>query len=331
MALGADDTQPALFDHALVTFLPGRPHLVQRHVIGGAQGLDLRIQVAAQNDVGAAPGHVGRYRHRAGTPGLGDDLRLPLVVLGVQHLVFDLLFLQLAGQVFRHLDGNGADQHGLAVLLAGLDVVDDRRELLPRGQVDHVRLVIPDHRQVGRDHHHFQAVDLLEFVGFGIRGAGHAGQFFIQAEVILVGDGRQGLVFVLDGHVFLGLNGLVQAVGPAPARHGPAGKFIDDDHLVVLDDIIDVVMEQGVRPQRRVQVMQDGDVHRVVQAHSRLHDPAFQQQLFHPLMARFRQVGLFALFVEHVVAAVLLLFLQLQAGHNPVHAEVQVGAVIHAS
>ena len=121
----------------------------------------------------------------------------------------------------------------------------------------------------------------------------------------------------------------MQAVGPAPARHGPAGKLIDDDHLVVLDDIIDVVMEQGVRPQRRVQMMQDGDVHRVVQAHARLHDLVIQQQLFHPLMARFRQVGLFALFVEHVIAAVFLLFLQLQAGHNPVHAEVQVGPVVH--
>ena len=61
MPLGADDVQAAQIDDAL-----------------------------AQLDVGAAARHVRGDRHRARSPGVRDDLRLALVVLGVQHLVLDV-------------------------------------------------------------------------------------------------------------------------------------------------------------------------------------------------------------------------------------------------
>ena len=47
------------------------------------------LGVAAEDDVGAAAGHVGGDRHAALPAGLGDDLGLALVVLGVQDLVRD--------------------------------------------------------------------------------------------------------------------------------------------------------------------------------------------------------------------------------------------------
>ena len=43
----------------------------------------------AELDVGAAAGHVGGDRHLARLAGLGDDLGLDLVVLGVEDLVLD--------------------------------------------------------------------------------------------------------------------------------------------------------------------------------------------------------------------------------------------------
>jgi hypothetical protein len=57
----------------------------------------------------------------------------------------------------------------------------------------------------------------------------------------------------MDLHAFLGLDRLVQAVRPAPARHGAAGELVDDHHLAVLDDVLDVAPEQRVGAQRRVQ------------------------------------------------------------------------------
>ena len=56
-------------------------------------------------------------------------------------------------------------------------------------------------------------------------------------------------------HAFLRLDRLVQAVGPAPARHQAAGELVDDDDLAVLHDVVLVAVVQRVRAQRRVQVM----------------------------------------------------------------------------
>ena len=53
------------------------------------------VDVAAQHDVGAAAGHVGGHRDRAAPARLGDDARLLLVVLGVEHVVRDAALLEL--------------------------------------------------------------------------------------------------------------------------------------------------------------------------------------------------------------------------------------------
>src|SRR6185312_12063488 len=50
----------------------------------GERVLGHRLVVAAEQDVGAATGHVGRDRDRALAAGLRDDRRLALVLLGVE-------------------------------------------------------------------------------------------------------------------------------------------------------------------------------------------------------------------------------------------------------
>ena len=50
--------------------------------------------IAAQQNVGAAAGHVGGDGDRALASGLGHDLGFLLVVLGIQHDVLHALFLQ---------------------------------------------------------------------------------------------------------------------------------------------------------------------------------------------------------------------------------------------
>ena len=138
---------------------------------------------------------------------------------------------------------------------AVLDVVDHRRVNLP-SRLRNTRSECPcGPSAVGRDHHHFQAVDALEFVGFGVGRAGHAGQLVVHAEVVLEGDRGQRLVLALDRHAFLGLDRLVQAVGPATARQGAAGEFVDDDHLAVAHDVFDVALVQRVRAQAGVEVV----------------------------------------------------------------------------
>ena len=75
------------------------------------------LGVAAELDVDAAAGHVGRDRDGAGAAGLGDDLALALGVLGlgVQHGVRDAALLELLAEQLGDLDGDRADEHRLAL------------------------------------------------------------------------------------------------------------------------------------------------------------------------------------------------------------------------
>ena len=71
VALRAEDEQPAMLHDEVVVLLP----MLLVYVEG--------LGIPAQNDVRAPACHVRRDGHGAGPAGLGHDLRLPLVLLGV--------------------------------------------------------------------------------------------------------------------------------------------------------------------------------------------------------------------------------------------------------
>jgi hypothetical protein len=314
----------------VVALLPLRlhPRLLQ---LGGVlrEQVQLGLERAAEHDVGTAAGHVGGDGDRLRAAGLGDDMRLALVLLGVEHFVRDAGGGELVGEQFRGLDRGGADQRRLAALVAVLDVLDHGVELRFLGQVDEVGAVLADHRAVGRDHHHFQAVDGLEFVGLGVRRAGHARQLGVHAEVVLEGDRGEGLVLALDRHAFLGLDRLVQAVGPAPALQRAAGEFVDDDDLAVAHDVVDVALVQRVRAQAGVEVVHHGQVVGRVQRVALGDDAVLAQQLLGVLHAALAQVHLLLLLVDEVVAFLaVFLFLLRQARDHPVDAHVQLGRLV---
>ena len=81
-----------------------------QHVVGEHVG------VAAEQDVGAAAGHVRGDGDGADTAGLGDDVGLALMVLGVERLVLDAALVEQAREALGALDGHGADKAGLAGL-----------------------------------------------------------------------------------------------------------------------------------------------------------------------------------------------------------------------
>jgi hypothetical protein len=87
---------------------------------------------------------------------------------------------------------------------------DDRGVLLLRGAIDLVVPLVADHLHVRRDDDRFQAVDLLELVGLGVRGTGHPGELAVHPEVVLERDRGERLVLALDLHALLRLDRLVQ-------------------------------------------------------------------------------------------------------------------------
>ena len=327
MAFGADDVQPARGNDLLMALQPLDLNALQVGLVGILDGVDLRLRAAAQDDVGAAAGHVGGNGDRARPPGLRHDVRLALVLLGVQHLVRDLFALQELRDPLRRFDRGGADQHRLTALHAVLDVFENRLELIVLGEEHQVRLILADHRLVGGNHHHFQAVDLLEFERFRVRRAGHAGELRIQPEIILEGDGRDGLIFLAHLDAFLGLHRLVQAIGPAPSHHGAAGELIDDDDLALTHDVLDVALVQRVRAQRRVQVVHEPDVGGVVQTLAFAQESKLRHQLLDLFMARFGQGGLLGFLIDGVVAGAVLGLLPDQARDQRIDLDVEFGAL----
>ena len=335
VALGADDVQAARVDHLLVQRAPFRADrrdaralfvLVDARV--GLDHVDLLLGVAAEHDVGAPAGHVGGDRDHLRPPGLHDDLRLVGVLLGVQHLVREARLLQHRREPLRVLDRGRPHQHRLPALVARLDVGEHRLVLLDLGLVDLVEPVGADHRHVGRDHHDLEVVDLLELVGLGVGGAGHAGELLVEAEVVLERDRGERLVLALDLDPLLRLDRLVHAVRPAAALHQPAGELVDDDHLVVLDDVVPVAEEQVVRPQRLVEVVEEIDVRRVVQARPLGEYPGAREERLGGLVPGLGQEHAVVLLVDVEVAGRVGRRLALQHRRDRVHLEIDVGAVV---
>ena len=117
-------------------------HFLGRHVqfrgifrleLGPGHGLG----IAAEDDVGAAAGHVRGDGHGPFAPGLGDDFGLALVMLGIQHLVRHAALFEHPRDHFAALDGDRAHQDrpagpldalgsaaGNRLLLAGLAVLE---------------------------------------------------------------------------------------------------------------------------------------------------------------------------------------------------------------
>jgi hypothetical protein len=153
-------------------------------------------------------------------------------------------FFQHAGKQLGVLDRGGADQHRLAALVAVADVGDDRPVLLRRGAIDLVHAVVADHRLVGRDDHRLQVVDLVELVGFGVGGAGHAGQLAVHAEVVLEGDRGERLVLVLDRHALLRLDAWCR---PSDQRRPGIRRPVNSSTMTIspfCDDVVLVAVEQ---------------------------------------------------------------------------------------
>ena len=117
----------------------------------GDLALEPHFEIAAQLNVGAAAGHVGGDRHRARPSGLGDDMRLLLVIARVQHVVRDLFLLEDLGQRLGFFDADSAEQDRLLPSPAFQHLLYDGVVFLARAAIDLVVGVIADAGLVGRD------------------------------------------------------------------------------------------------------------------------------------------------------------------------------------
>ena len=133
MSLGADDPKAAgVFDPLRVLFaladeVLGRlgdrgiaalgigEHLL-RTVLQDVDPSE-HLGIATEHDVGASTRHVGGHGHGARRARLRDHIRLALVLLGVEHVVWNALAIEKVRHRIRLLDARRADQYGLTPLV----------------------------------------------------------------------------------------------------------------------------------------------------------------------------------------------------------------------
>ncbi len=171
--------------------------------------------------------------------------------------MLDAELRELAREELAHLDRDGADEHGLPLLVGLLDLLGDGVPLAFLRLEDLVVAIVADHRPVGRDLHDLQLVDLHELSGLGHGRAGHARELVVEAEVVLVGDRGERLVLLLDADALLRLDRLVQPLRPAPALEDAAGELVDDLHVAVDHGVVDIALVERLGLQRLLQVVDE--------------------------------------------------------------------------
>ena len=95
----------------------------------------------------------------------------------------DFLTAEHTGKDFRGFDTGGAEEDGLSLQVALLDEVDDGLEFFALGLVDLVVEIFPRDGAVRWHDEDLELVDVVEFGGFGLGGAGHASELLVEAEV----------------------------------------------------------------------------------------------------------------------------------------------------
>ena len=222
------------------------------------------LDAFAQLDVGTTAGHVGGNRHRACAAGLGHDIGLFLMQLGVQDVVRYAAALEHTAQQFRNLDRGGAHEHRPPGLGQSHNLLDNGIVFLALGLVNQILAVFADDGTVGRDADHVQFVYIPEFARFRLGRTGHTGELGIHTEVILQRNRGVGLRGGFHLDVFLGLQSLVQTVRITAAVHDTARLFVHNLDLVVDNDVFHVFLEQRVGLEQLVERMHAVRLDRVV-------------------------------------------------------------------
>ena len=218
MPLGSEYVKPAEFLHLAVVVLPffifSVEYSAEACLIGIGAGFFPRseFRVAAEFDVGSAPGHVGCDGYRALSAGFSYDHSLTRMVLCVKHLMPYTALLKQVRYAFRFLNRNGTDKNRLALCVYSLNFIADRVVFKLFVKVNDIIIIKTHNRSVCRNNHNIKIIDAAELFRFGVGGTGHSRYLFIHTEEVLKGYCGEGTVSSGNLNMFLCLNCLVKTV-----------------------------------------------------------------------------------------------------------------------
>ena len=158
----------------------------------------------------------------------------------------DLAQIEHLAQKLRDLDRSRPYEYWTAFAYQANDLLDDSSVLLTSGLVDAVVEVVTCDGAVRGDDDDVELVDVPEFACFGLCCTRHTRELVVHTEVVLQGDGGEGLGGSFDMDALLSFDRLVQAIGVAATIHDTTRLLVDDHDLVVHDDILVILLEEGI-------------------------------------------------------------------------------------
>ena len=127
------------------------------------------------------------------------------------------------------------------------DILNDSIVFAFFGFINQVRVVNTFWRTVCRNLYNVQIVNFTEFFFFRHSSTCHTGQFVIQAEKVLEGNGCQCFAFTSNGNAFFCFNCLVQTFIIATSVHNTAGKFVNNKNFPAFYYVVDIFLHNTVR------------------------------------------------------------------------------------
>ena len=248
------------------------------------------------------------------------------MLLSIEHIMRNACFSQHVADKFGVFDRGRTDKNRLTAAVALFNVINDSFVFFFCSAIDLILLVITNHHAVGRDDNSFKTVNFLEFIGFRIGCTGHTGKLLVHTEVVLESNRGECLVFLLNLNAFFSFDGLMQTIGPAASFHQAAGEFVNDDDFAVLNNVMLIFNEQCVGTKCCIQVVQQHDVRRRVEALAGGQQAHIDHDFFDFLVAGFGKLNGMLLFVNPVVAFALFLLLALQHVRNLIDRNVNIRA-----
>jgi len=120
----------------------------------------------------------------------------------------------------------------------------------------------------------------------------------------------------------------MQTLRPPPSWHGAAGELVHDHDLVIAHQVVHIALEQGVRPQGGIEVVQQGDVAGLVEAIAVCQQAGLPEHVLGRILTLLREKDLPGLLINVVIARTVFLLLLGHPRHELVHPLIQLTGLL---
>ncbi len=177
------------------------------------------------------------------------------MLLRIQYAVGNILPPQHSTNNFRRFNRSRSDQHRLTRCISLFDLLNQSIQLLATSFKDQIVRILSDTVPIRRNYHHAQPINILKLIRFRLRRPRHSGQLLVQTKIVLNRNRRQCLRLPINLHPFLCFHRLMQSIAPPSPGHESPRVLVHDDHLVLLNHIVHILLKDTVRTQKLTNVV----------------------------------------------------------------------------